>query len=112
AHEAQELRMVVVEREQPAQTLEAYRRLASQSDRAVRRLPGSYELGAALDIERRRQQAVAERTRRIAREPRGERERVRSSRSDCELDRQRSARAASGAARIPSSAARSSTSRA
>ena len=64
----------------------------------------------AVDREHGGEEPVAERPRRVAREPCGQCERVRPAWLDREFDRQRSARAPSGVARMPSSAARSSTS--
>ena len=102
--------MIVVEREDPAQAPGPCRRSGPDGDRAVGRLTCNRELGSAFDVEQSGHDAVAKRPRRIAREPRGERERVRAAGYDRELDRQRSTREASGDARIPSSAARSSAS--
>src|SRR5581483_5920854 len=107
AHTHEKRRVVVVQREQPAETLCRRRRLGTNRHRSRGRLPRARQLDAPVDRERLREQAVAKRARRVARQTGGECERVRAARRDRELEAHRSAFACCGAARMPSSAARS-----
>src|SRR6266542_898337 len=84
SYAAEEVRVIVVEREDPAQSLGSRRRFGPEGDGSVGRLTCERELAASFDVEQRRHDAVAEGPRRIARQPRGKRERVRAARCDRE----------------------------
>ena len=109
-HRAQEVGMVVVERKDPAQTVDDSRRTGRDRHGPVGRLPCTRKLRHPIDREHGREDAVSERACGIARQACRERERVWPAGSDREFDRQRSERMPSGIARMPNSAARSSTS--
>src|SRR6476661_8756090 len=79
---AQELRVVVVEREHPAELLRRLLGLRADPHRPVRRLPGPRDAAATAG----RDDAFAHPPRRVSGEPSGERERVRTARGDVQLD--------------------------
>ena len=102
---AEELRVVGVDGGEKSHPLEALLALRAQHDAAVDRLGGRSELDALADPHRRREDAVAELTRGVARVLRAERERVRAGGADDPLEGQL-VRVASASASTPRSYAR------
>ncbi len=79
---AQELRVVVVEREHPAELLRRLLGFRADPHRPVRRLPGPRDAAAAAGHDH----TLAHPSRRVSGEPAGERERVRTARTDVQFD--------------------------